>query len=77
LKPDKVNFNYIRSPAADPQELEIDHARYAKLSLMIDEDSRCGAIKNNYAGKNGFFKAAVDIYMHGLIAKPWRRNGPK
>jgi MoaA/NifB/PqqE/SkfB family radical SAM enzyme len=69
LKPDKVNFNLIRPPAADPQELEIDHARYAKLGAMIDEDSRRGAIKNNYAGKNGFFKAAVDIYMHGLIAK--------
>jgi MoaA/NifB/PqqE/SkfB family radical SAM enzyme len=69
LKPDKVNFNFIRPPAADPQELEIDHARYAKLGSMIDEDSRNGAIKNNYAGKNGFFKAAVDIYMHGLIAK--------
>ena len=69
LKPDKVNLNYIRPPAADPQELEIDSARYAKLGGMIDEDSRHGAIKNNYAGKNGFFKAAVDIYMHGLIAK--------
>ena len=69
LKPDKVNFNYIRPPAANSEELEIDHPRYAKLSAMIDEDSRRGAIKNNYAGKNGFFKAAVDIYMHGLIAK--------
>src|ERR671933_725332 len=26
LKPDKVNFNYIRPPSADPVELEIDHA---------------------------------------------------
>ena len=31
LKPDKVNFNYIRPPAADPAELDIDGARYAKL----------------------------------------------
>ena len=69
LKPDKINFNLIRPPAADPQELKIDHARYAKLGVMIDEDSRRGAIRNNYAGKNGFFKAAVDIYMHGLIVK--------
>jgi MoaA/NifB/PqqE/SkfB family radical SAM enzyme len=69
LKPDKINFNLIRPPAADPQELEIDHTRYAKLGVMIDEDSRRGAIRNNYAGKNGFFKAAVDIYMHGLIVK--------
>lgn len=69
LKPDKVNFNYIRPPAADPQELNIDPARYAKLSAMIDEDSRQGTLKNSYAGKNGTFKAAVDIYMHGLIAK--------
>jgi MoaA/NifB/PqqE/SkfB family radical SAM enzyme len=69
LKPDKVNFNYIRPPAADSKELEIDGARYAKLAARIDEDSRGGAIKNHYAGDTGFFKAALDIYMHGLISK--------
>jgi MoaA/NifB/PqqE/SkfB family radical SAM enzyme len=69
LKPDKVNFNYIRPPSADPKELEIDHSRYTKLAHMIDDDSRHAAIKNNYGGDAGFFKAAIDIYMHGLIAK--------
>ena len=69
LKVDKVNFNYIRPPSADPKELEIDHSRYAKLARMIDDDSRHAAIKNNYGGDAGFFKAAIDIYMHGLIAK--------
>jgi MoaA/NifB/PqqE/SkfB family radical SAM enzyme len=69
LKPDKVNFNYIRPPAANPQELAIDRAQYAKLAGRIDGDSRRGAIKNHYAGDIGFFKAAIDIYMHGLIAK--------
>ena len=69
LKPDKVNFNYIRPPSADPKELEIDHSLYAKLAHMIDDDSRHAAIKNNYGGDIGFFKAAIDIYMHGLIAK--------
>jgi MoaA/NifB/PqqE/SkfB family radical SAM enzyme len=69
LKPDKVNFNYIRPPSADPIELEIDHTRYAKLARMIDDDSRHAAIKNNYGGDAGFFKAAIDIYMHGLISK--------
>ena len=69
LKPDKVNFNYIRPPSADPIELDIDHTRYAKLARMIDDDSRHAAIKNNYGGKAGFFKAAIDIYMHGLITK--------
>ena len=69
LKPDKVNFNYIRPPSADPKELEIDHSRYAQLARTIDNDSRNAAIKNNYGGKAGFFKAAIDIYMHGLIAK--------
>ena len=69
LKPDKVNFNYIRPPSADPLELEIDHTRYARLAQMIDDDSRHAAIKNNYSGDAGFFKAAIDIYMHGLIAK--------
>lgn len=69
LKPDKVNFNYIRPPSANPIELDIDHSRYTKLAQMIDDDSRHAAIKNNYAGDAGFFKAAIDIYMHGLIAK--------
>jgi MoaA/NifB/PqqE/SkfB family radical SAM enzyme len=69
LKPDKVNFNYIRPPSADPKELDIDHARYSKLAAMIDDDSRHAAIKNNYGGDAGYFKAAIDIYMHGLIAK--------
>ena len=69
LKPDKVNFNYIRPPAADSKELEIDTARYAKLAATIDNDSRRGTIKNHYAGDNGFFKAALDVYMHGLIAR--------
>lgn len=69
LKPDKINFNYIRPPAADPKELEIDGAQYARLSAMIADDSRRGAIKNHYAGNTGFFKAALDVYMHGLIAK--------
>jgi len=69
LKPDKVNFNYIRPPSADPVELDIDHTRYAKLAQMIDDDSRHAALKNNYGGNAGFFKAAIDIYMHGLIAK--------
>jgi MoaA/NifB/PqqE/SkfB family radical SAM enzyme len=36
---------------------------------MIDDDSRHAAIRNNYGGDAGFFKAAIDIYMHGLITK--------
>ncbi len=39
LRPDKVNFNYIRPPSADPIELDIDHSRYTKLASMIDDDS--------------------------------------
>lgn len=69
LKPDKINFNYIRPPSARPGELDIDLNRYRRLSQMIDEDSRRGAIKNHYAGDGGYFKAAIDIYMHGLIAR--------
>src|SRR6266498_1361621 len=69
LKPDKVNFNYIRPPSARPKELIIDKSRYDRLSHVIDDDSRHAAIKNNYGGNIGFFKAAIDIYMHGLIAK--------
>jgi MoaA/NifB/PqqE/SkfB family radical SAM enzyme len=74
LKPDKVNFNYIRPPSADPKELDIDHTRYARLAQMIDDDSRHAAIKNNYGGDAGYFKAAIDIYMHGLIEKAQREQ---
>src|SRR5215208_1094993 len=69
LKPDKININYIRPPSKDPNELNFDHNRYAKLSQMILEDVKNAAIKNNYGGSAGFFKAAIDIYMHDLIAK--------
>jgi MoaA/NifB/PqqE/SkfB family radical SAM enzyme len=69
LKPDKVNINYIRPPSKDPNELNFDHKLYGKLSQMILEDVKNSALKNNYGGKSGFFKAAVDIYMHDLIAK--------
>ncbi|HKG14276.1 MAG TPA: radical SAM protein [Pyrinomonadaceae bacterium] len=74
LRPDKVNFNYIRPPSADPVELDIDHERYAKLARMIDEDSRHAVLKNNYGGEAGFFKAAIDIYMHGLIDRAQREQ---
>ncbi|HEY9285244.1 MAG TPA: radical SAM protein [Pyrinomonadaceae bacterium] len=74
LRPDKVNFNYIRPPSADPKELDIDPTRYAKLARMIDDDSRHAAIKNNYGGEAGFFKAAIDIYMHGLIDQTQREQ---
>lgn len=69
LKPDKVNINYIRPPSADPRELEFDHKRYQELSHMILEDTKNAALKNNYGGDSGMFKAAVDIYMHDIIAK--------
>ena len=69
LKPDKVNVNYIRPPSAVPKELEIDLSRYRQLAKLIDEDSRSQAIKNSYSGKSGVFKAAIDIYMHELIAR--------
>ncbi|HEX9928220.1 MAG TPA: radical SAM protein [Pyrinomonadaceae bacterium] len=69
LKPDKVNINYIRPPSADPNELNFDHKRYTTLSKMILDDTKNAALKNNYGGESGFFKAAVDIYMHDVIAK--------
>jgi len=74
LKPDKVNINYIRPPSADPNELNFDHKRYAQLSQMILDDTKNSALKNNYGGKSGYFKAAVDIYMHDLIAKTKEEN---
>ena len=77
LKPDKVNFNYIRPPSARPKELFIDKARYDQLSHMINEDSRHAAIKNNYTGDAGFFKAAIDVYMHDLIAKTALEGRPQ
>lgn len=74
LKPDKVNINYIRPPSADPNELNFDHKRYAQLSHMILEDTKNAALKNSYGGESGYFKAAVDIYMHDLIAKTKEEN---
>jgi MoaA/NifB/PqqE/SkfB family radical SAM enzyme len=74
LKPDKVNINYIRPPSADPTELNFDHRRYAELSQMILDDTKNAALKNNYGGSSGFFKAAVDIYMHDVIAKTKEEN---
>jgi len=69
LRPDKINVNYIRPPSARPEELAIDLNRYRRLAQLIDRDSRTAAIKNSYAGRMGVFKAAVDIYMHELIAR--------
>src|SRR5512138_1319943 len=69
LKPDKINVNYIRPPSADPKECDIDLERYHRLGRLIDEESRHAVVKNNYAGDAGFFKAAIDIYMHELIAR--------
>src|SRR2546427_8780868 len=76
LKADKINFNYIRPPSADPKEMEIDHSRYAKRARMIDEDSRHAAIKNNYGGEIGFFKAAKDTFMSGRIPKTQKTQKP-
>jgi MoaA/NifB/PqqE/SkfB family radical SAM enzyme len=77
LKPDKVNINYIRPPSARPKELLIDKGRYDKLVQLISVDSRHAAIKNNYGGDAGFFKAAIDIYMHELIAKTALEGRPQ
>lgn len=74
LKPDKININYIRPPSKDPNELNFDHKLYGKLSQMILDDTKNAVLKNNYGGKSGFFKAAVDIYMHDLIAKTKETN---
>ena len=69
LKPDKVNVNYIRPPSAVQKELDIDILRYHQLTELIGQDSAHAALKNNYSGDAGFFKAAIDVYMHELIAK--------
>jgi MoaA/NifB/PqqE/SkfB family radical SAM enzyme len=74
LKPDKINVNYIRPPSAVPDELRIDKSRYRKLSAMIGEDSRSASVKNYYSGKTGFFRAAVDVYMHELIERTVASN---
>ena len=74
LRPDKVNVNYIRPPSAVPAELEIDKSRYHKLIATIDEDSRTAAIRNYYSGRTGFFRAAIDIYMHQLIDRTVNTN---
>jgi MoaA/NifB/PqqE/SkfB family radical SAM enzyme len=77
LKPDKVNVNYIRPPSARPKELLIDKSRYDQLVQKISQDSRQALLKNNYGGDAGFFKAAIDIYMHELIAKTALEGRPQ
>jgi MoaA/NifB/PqqE/SkfB family radical SAM enzyme len=77
LRPDKVNVNYIRPPSARPKELLIDKSRYDALVHRISEDSRHAAIKNNYSGDAGFFKAAIDVYMHQLIARTALEGRPQ
>jgi hypothetical protein len=44
---------------------------------MISEDSRHATIKNRYTGDAGFFKAAIDVYMHDLIAKTALEGRPQ
>jgi MoaA/NifB/PqqE/SkfB family radical SAM enzyme len=77
LKPDKVNVNYIRPPSAVPRELDIDISRYHTLTERIGQDSAHAALKNSYAGDAGFFKAAIDVYMHELIAKTALEGRPQ
>ena len=77
LKPDKVNVNYIRPPSMMPGELDIDIARYHKLTEQIGKDSAHAALKNEYSGDAGFFKAAIDVYMHELIAKTALEGRPQ
>ena len=77
LKPDKVNVNYIRPPSAVPKELDIDISRYYKLTESIGQDSAHAALKNSYGGDAGFFKAAIDVYMHELIAKTALEGRPQ
>lgn len=77
LKPDKVNINYIRPPSARPEELNIDKARYEALAHRIRLDTQHAAIKNRYGGEAGLFKAALDVYMHELIAKTAYEGRPQ
>ena len=45
-----------------------------EISSQILDDTKNSALKNNYGGNSGFFKAAVDIYMHDIIAKTKEEN---
>jgi MoaA/NifB/PqqE/SkfB family radical SAM enzyme len=77
LKPDKVNVNYIRPPSAVPHELDIDVTRYYRLTEQIGRDSVDSVLKNSYSGDAGFFKAAIDVYMHKLIAQTALEGRPQ
>ena len=77
LQPDKVNVNYIRPPSMVPHELDIDISRYHELTERISQDSAHSALKNAYSGDAGFFKAAIDVYMHELIAKTALEGRPQ
>ena len=77
LKPDKVNFNYIRPPAPDPQELEIDPASYAKLGRMNrggfaprrDQESLCGR-QRIFQSRCRYLYARLDCQDGGNATSP-------
>src|SRR6478735_6437663 len=41
---------------------------------MILDDTKNAVLKNSYGGTSGFFKAAVDLYMHDIITKTKEEN---
>ena len=48
-----------------------------KLTEQIGQDSAHAELKNSYSGDAGFFKAAIDVYMHELIAKTALEGRPQ
>src|SRR5207248_1623274 len=65
------NLNVTVAMGIDGLQQQHDKIRQkaGSWSIAIETARELKAIKNNYGGKAGFFKAAIDIYMHGLIAK--------
>ena len=74
LKPDKVAVNLIRQQPRDPSLLNVSIDRYEQITHRIREETFRGLIKNKYRHDVSGFAALVDLYMHRLVARTYRRG---
>jgi hypothetical protein len=65
------NQHQLYSSAVSRPERTEFRPQSLRETVANDSWTTCenAALKNNYGGDRGFFKAAIDLYMHDLIAK--------
>jgi MoaA/NifB/PqqE/SkfB family radical SAM enzyme len=74
IAPDKISINLIRQDPRNPATKEVDIAGYEHITRRIAEDTFAGRLKNRYPGDAGAV-TAVDLVMHGIIARTVRTGG--